>query len=89
MQAFFWAVLATLTLIWGYFRMFETKDRTFGEMDYMVSDNFVCQNNKESQADKVVQFQKGISARKSTKYQINEDEFFMAHDRPEAEKQQG
>ncbi|KAM0562954.1 hypothetical protein ACHAPJ_001797 [Fusarium lateritium] len=33
--AFFWAGLATLTLLWGYFRMFETKDRTFGEMDYM------------------------------------------------------
>ncbi|KAH7126333.1 general substrate transporter [Dactylonectria estremocensis] len=33
--AFFWAGLATLTLIWGYFRMFETKDRTFGELDYM------------------------------------------------------
>ncbi|KAM0299877.1 hypothetical protein HYE67_005824 [Fusarium culmorum] len=67
--AFFWAGLATLTLLWGYFRMFETKDRTFGEMDYM--------------------FQKGVSARKSSKYQINEDEFFMSHERPEAEKQQG
>ncbi|KIL93302.1 alpha-glucoside transport protein [Fusarium avenaceum] len=64
--AFFWAVLATLTLIWGYFRLFETKDRTFGEMDYM--------------------FQKGISARKSSKYHINEEEVFMAHEKPEAEK---
>ena len=36
MQAFFWSVLATLTLVWGYFRMFETKGRTFGELDYMV-----------------------------------------------------
>lgn len=35
--AYFWAVLATLTFVWGYFRMFETKDRTFGDMDYMVS----------------------------------------------------
>lgn len=35
--AFFWAALATPTLIWGYFRQFETKDRTFGEMEYMVS----------------------------------------------------
>jgi SP family general alpha glucoside:H+ symporter-like MFS transporter len=33
--AFFWAVLATFTLVWGYFRLFETKDRTFGEMDIM------------------------------------------------------
>ncbi|KAH6885299.1 general substrate transporter [Thelonectria olida] len=37
--AFFWAGLATLTLIWGYFRMFETKDRTFGEMDFMFQKN--------------------------------------------------
>lgn len=36
-QAFFWAVLASFTLCWGYFRLFETKDRTFGEMDIMVS----------------------------------------------------
>ncbi|KAI8725512.1 hypothetical protein NCS52_00122500 [Fusarium sp. LHS14.1] len=56
--AFFWAGLATLTLIWGYFRMFETKDRTFGEMDYM--------------------FQKGVPARKSANYKINEDEVFLA-----------
>ncbi|WAO89924.1 Hypothetical protein NCS54_00732800 [Fusarium falciforme] len=56
--AFFWAGLATLTLVWGYFRMFETKDRTFGEMDYM--------------------FQKGVPARKSANYKINEDEVFLA-----------
>jgi hypothetical protein len=49
----------------------------------------VCHNNKESQADEIEQFQKGVSARKSAKYQINEDEFFMAHEKPEAEKQQG
>lgn len=35
-QAFFWASMATLTFIWGYFRLFETKDRTFGELDIMV-----------------------------------------------------
>ncbi|KAJ4036230.1 hypothetical protein NW760_005926 [Fusarium oxysporum] len=66
LQAFFWAGLATLTLTWGYFRMFETKDRTF--------------------ANEFEQFQKGIPARKSAKYQINEDEVFMAHEKPEAEK---
>ncbi|ETI28960.1 hypothetical protein G647_01412 [Cladophialophora carrionii CBS 160.54] len=33
--AFFWAGLATLTFIWGYFRLFETKGRTFGELDFM------------------------------------------------------
>ncbi|CAM1506200.1 Fc.00g058410.m01.CDS01 [Cosmosporella sp. VM-42] len=59
--AFFWAVLATLTWIWGYFRMFETKDRTFGEMDFM--------------------FQKGVPARKSAKYQINDEEVYIAEER--------
>lgn len=34
--AFFWSSLATLTLIWGYFRLPEPKDRTFGELDIMV-----------------------------------------------------
>lgn len=29
-------MLATLTLTWGYFRLPETKDRTFGEMDILV-----------------------------------------------------
>lgn len=64
--AFFWAGLATLTLVWGYFRMFETKDRTFGEMDVM--------------------FQKGVSARKSAKYQINEDEVYMVQELNEETK---
>ena len=41
-QAFFWSSLATLTFIWGYFRLFETKGRTFGELDVMVS--FVSNN---------------------------------------------
>ncbi|OLN97912.1 Alpha-glucosides permease MPH3-like protein 1 [Colletotrichum chlorophyti] len=56
--AFFWSVLATLTFVWGYFRMFEPKGRTFGEMDVM--------------------FQKGISARKSAKYQLTSEEVFQA-----------
>lgn len=38
--AYFWAILATLTFVWGYFRMFETGNRTFGEMDYMVCFSF-------------------------------------------------
>ncbi|KAI6781951.1 Maltose permease-like protein [Emericellopsis cladophorae] len=33
--ALFWSSLATITFIWGYFRLPETKDRTFGEMDIM------------------------------------------------------
>ncbi|KFA75922.1 hypothetical protein S40288_05855 [Stachybotrys chartarum IBT 40288] len=56
LTAFFWAGLATLTLAWGYFRLMETKDRTFGEMDVI--------------------FQKGVSARKSSKYVIEQDEIF-------------
>lgn len=59
-QAFFWASLATLTWIWGYFRMFETKGRTFGEMDVM--------------------FQRGISARKSAKYELTSDDMFLAQE---------
>ena len=35
MQAFFWGTLSLLTTIWGYFRLPETKDRTFGEMDML------------------------------------------------------
>ncbi|KAJ9604899.1 hypothetical protein H2200_010288 [Cladophialophora chaetospira] len=37
--AFFWAGLATLTFVWGYFRLFETKNRTFGELDFMFQNN--------------------------------------------------
>ncbi|TPX16248.1 uncharacterized protein E0L32_003897 [Thyridium curvatum] len=33
--AFFWGSLSFLTTVWGYFRLPETKDRTFGEMDVM------------------------------------------------------
>ncbi|KAH6692287.1 general substrate transporter [Plectosphaerella plurivora] len=55
--AFFWAALATPTLVWGYFRQFETKDRTFGEMEYM--------------------FLKGVSARQSAKFVIDEQDQFV------------
>lgn len=34
-QAFFWGSLSFLTTVWGFFRLPETKDRTFGEMDIM------------------------------------------------------
>lgn len=33
--AFFWGVLALLTTVWAYFRLPETKDRTFEELDIM------------------------------------------------------
>ncbi|KAI0126837.1 general substrate transporter [Xylariales sp. AK1849] len=58
--AFFWGSLSFLTTVWGYFRLPETKDRTFAEMDFM--------------------FQKGISARKFSSYQIDQDEEFMTHE---------
>lgn len=34
-QAFFWGALYFLTTVWGFFRLPETKDRTFEEMDIM------------------------------------------------------
>ncbi|ORY55853.1 general substrate transporter [Pseudomassariella vexata] len=33
--AFFWGSLSFLTTVWGFFRLPETKDRTFAEMDFM------------------------------------------------------
>jgi len=33
--AFFWGGLSTLTIIWAYFRLTETKDRTFEELDLL------------------------------------------------------
>ncbi|KAK1752348.1 general substrate transporter [Echria macrotheca] len=59
--AFFWAALATLTFVWGYFRLFETKDRTFGELDVM--------------------FQKGVPARKSASYVVDNEEVYVAHEK--------
>ncbi|KAL6243125.1 hypothetical protein RBB50_010225 [Rhinocladiella similis] len=47
--AFFWAGLATLTLIWGYFRLFETKDRTFGELDFMFQNNVPARKSAKYQ----------------------------------------
>lgn len=75
MQAFFWAALASMTFVWGYFRLFETKDRTFGEMDVMVSDFLITETHTYC-----LQFQEGVSARKSAKHQINEEHIFAAHE---------
>jgi len=47
--AFFWAGLATLTLVWGYFRLFETKDRTFGELDFMFQNNVPARSSAKYQ----------------------------------------
>lgn len=33
--AFFWGALSFLTTVWAYFRIPETKDRTFEELDIM------------------------------------------------------
>lgn len=72
-QAFFWAVLATLTLTWGYFRLPETKDRTFGEMDILVS-YFATKTISHPGADLFLQFQKGVSARKTAKATVTEED---------------
>lgn len=34
-QAFFWGAVYALTTLWGWFRLPETKDRTFEEMDIL------------------------------------------------------
>lgn len=34
-QAFFWAGVYSLTVVWGWFRLAETKGRTFEEMDIL------------------------------------------------------
>jgi SP family general alpha glucoside:H+ symporter-like MFS transporter len=48
-----------LTTVWGFFRLPETKDRTYYELDVM--------------------FQKGISARKFSKYKIDGEEVYLNH----------
>ncbi|KAM0714810.1 hypothetical protein Q7P37_009274 [Cladosporium fusiforme] len=63
--AFFWAVLASLTLLWGYFRLPETKDRTFGEMDIL--------------------FQKGVSARKTAKATVAEEDVNLTQSAADSE----
>lgn len=46
--AFFWACLATLTWIWGYFRLPETKDRTFGELDILFQKRVSARNTAKA-----------------------------------------
>lgn len=82
-------MLATLTFVWGYFRLFETKDRTFGELDIMVS-----RIPSKSLLPKLAnshrkQFQKGVSARKSAKYVINNEEMFMGEHIVNEKKEEG
>jgi SP family general alpha glucoside:H+ symporter-like MFS transporter len=78
LKAFFWAGLATLTLTWGYFRLFETKGRTFGELDFMV--RVPNLTTKEDGANGWVKFQKNVPARKSASYQIPDEEIFTAQE---------
>jgi hypothetical protein len=56
--------------------MFETKGRTFGELDYMVGDAFPCLDASLT----LLQFQKGVPARKSAKREIDEGDLFSAED---------
>lgn len=52
--AFFWAILSTITTIWAYFRLPETKDRTFEELDILFlrkvkASKFVAANFDEDE----------------------------------------
>ncbi|ROT42640.1 maltose permease MAL31 [Sodiomyces alkalinus F11] len=67
--AFFWAVLATFTFVWGYFRMFETKDRTFGDMDYMFQKKVPARKSRTYVIDEADQFFHGTD---NSTTQINE-----------------
>jgi MFS transporter, SP family, general alpha glucoside:H+ symporter len=66
-------------LIWGYFRLFETKDRTFGELDFMVS-YALDLNAKRMTADVATKFTNGVTARQSAKYRINEEVMYSAEE---------
>ncbi|KAK4448053.1 major facilitator superfamily domain-containing protein [Podospora aff. communis PSN243] len=47
-----WAALASLTYAWGYFRMFETRGRTFGELDFMFQKGVSARQSANYVVDK-------------------------------------
>jgi SP family general alpha glucoside:H+ symporter-like MFS transporter len=53
--AFFWGTLSLLTTIWAYFRLPETKDRTFEELDILfirgVKSRHFAEVNMDSDED--------------------------------------
>lgn len=56
MQAFFWGSLSFLTTVWGFFRLPETKDRTFAEMDFMFQKGVPARKFAEYQIDQDEEF---------------------------------
>ncbi|KAH6657012.1 general substrate transporter [Truncatella angustata] len=54
--AFFWGSLSFLTTVWGYFRLPETKDRTFAEMDFMFQKGVSARNFASYQIDQDEEF---------------------------------
>jgi SP family general alpha glucoside:H+ symporter-like MFS transporter len=54
-NAFFWGTLSLLTTIWAYFRLPETKDRTFVELDILfirgVKSRHFAEVNMDSDED--------------------------------------
>lgn len=49
--AFFWGTLSLLTTIWAYFRIPETKDRTFEELDIMFDKRIAARQFKSYDFD--------------------------------------
>ena len=55
-QAFFWGGCASLTATWACFRLAETKDCTFGEMDIMFQKNIPARKFSKYQIDEDEEF---------------------------------
>lgn len=49
--AFFWGTLSLLTTIWAWFRLPETKDRTFGELDVLFMKNIPARKFAETKLE--------------------------------------
>jgi len=52
---FFWGTVSLLTTIWAYFRLPETKDRTFEELDIMFARNVRARDFKNYEMDDSLQ----------------------------------
>ncbi|KAK6216028.1 hypothetical protein LQW54_004005 [Pestalotiopsis sp. IQ-011] len=54
--AFFWGSLSFLTTVWGYFRLAETKDRTFAELDFLFQKGVPARKFSEYRIDQDEEF---------------------------------
>lgn len=50
-MAFFWGAFMLIILVWAYFRVPETKDRTFIEIDILFKNNVKARDFKKTQVD--------------------------------------